>query len=84
MMATFAVVNRIIMCYQNDMETTQHPHRAALERIGYAKLNAHFGIKERTYRHWRLHGVPKNLRRPIIAWAAALGHDLPELMGEIK
>lgn len=57
----------------------QHPHAAAIDRIGRDIVAAHYGVTRQTIYNWRKSGVPAVHRRTLAMLAVALGHAAPEL-----
>lgn len=61
------------------METKQHPHAAAIDRVGLEAIQAHFGISRQAVHYWRTKGVPAMHRKTLAMLGAVGGHSMPEL-----
>lgn len=57
----------------------KHEHAAALDRIGKGQVMSHYNLKERTWRHWRVKGVPTLHHNTLRMLAAIKGVSVPEL-----
>lgn len=57
----------------------EHPHAAAIDRIGKDAIIAHFGVVRQTIFYWRLRGVPEMHRKTLAMLGAVGGHHCPEL-----
>lgn len=57
----------------------KHPHATAIEKIGLAAIQQHFGITRQAVHYWKKNGVPAVHLKTLAMLAAVGGHDTPEL-----
>lgn len=57
----------------------KHPHAAAIDRIGTARLMSHFNIKKQAVSRWRYYGVPRLHHNTFHMIAAKMGKSVPEI-----
>lgn len=58
---------------------TQHPHAAAIDRLGRQRIINHFNITPRAIQKWRKGGVPRIHWNTVRVLAATSGVQVPEI-----
>lgn len=61
------------------MRKPLHEHAAALDRIGRARVVAHFNVTGQAYANWKVRGVPPMLITSLRTLAAIHGVQVPEI-----
>ncbi len=64
------------------MKREKHPHALAIDRIGAARIRAHYNLKAAALSQWKVRGVPDMLLASLRTLAAIHGVQAPELYQE--
>lgn len=61
------------------MDKQTHPDAAAIDRLGFPRIKAHFNISRQAFHYWRANGVPKMHRNTLVMVARIHGVPMPEM-----
>lgn len=72
------VAEKKFLCNMGNMKT-YHPDAAAIDRVGFEAIQAHFGVSRQALNYWRRNGVPNRHRKTLAMLCAVSGSPAPEL-----
>lgn len=64
------------------MDKQLHPDAAAIDRLGFPRIKAHFNISRQAFHYWRANGVPNMHRNTLVMIASTHGVQMPEMSQE--
>lgn len=65
--------------YLGAMDKQLHPDAAAIDRLGFPRIKAHFNISRQAFHYWRANGVPKMHRNTLVLLGRVNGVQMTEM-----